>query len=379
MTQALLGAATGGIVAGKTLGRRALGFGALLGMSPDLDLLLGPLDGGYGEWLYHRGTTHSLWFGFVAGPALGWLLWRWRDPHKQTPLRAWIALCVVALVTHPILDGFTPYGTQFFAPFSRTRFAWNGVAIVDPIYSTLLSAGVAFAVFKIADFARARRALVLGLSLSSVYLGIGLAANAWVVDRLERHFVSEGFIVDRVRAYPTIFQPWLRHFVVHSAEHRIVGFHNLFRDDCPAWKSHTMPATNPRIKDVLTSFEGKLLLWFADGDVGIEERAISGGGSIIRIDDLRYAWSSPEARGMWGIQARFDREGNRDGSIQRFASRNPGDRDVARLWRAIRGELPLADPQTGWQRPAQCGTGAATYTYNPAPQSALLAAGPRHD
>ena len=76
ITQALLGAATAELVAGRALRGRALGWGAIIGMSPDLDVLLGPLRDGYGAWLYHRGTTHSLWFGFVLGPLLGWILWR---------------------------------------------------------------------------------------------------------------------------------------------------------------------------------------------------------------------------------------------------------------------------------------------------------------
>ena len=34
-------------------------------------------------------------------------------------LRTGAGIAIVALVTHPLLDGFTPYGTQFFAPFVR--------------------------------------------------------------------------------------------------------------------------------------------------------------------------------------------------------------------------------------------------------------------
>jgi len=353
ITQALLGAATAGVVAGRTLGRRALVIGALVGMSPDLDVVLGPLRNGYGEWLYHRGTTHSLWFGFVAGPALGWLLWRWRDPERQTPLSAWISLCIVALVTHPILDGFTPYGTQFFAPFSRARFAWNGVAIVDPVYSLLLGSGVVYGCLRPFETARARRFLILSLAISSLYLVVGLVTNARVVEQLEIRFERAGHDVERVRAYPTIFQPWLRHFVVRANGERIVGFHSLLQSDCPSWKTHPQPSSDARIEAVLASPEGRLLAWFADGDYGIEERAIPF-GTMIRMDDLRYAWSNQEGRGLWGLEARFDRDGVLEGPVKRFSTRSLGDREIHRLWRAIRGELPAANVETGWQTPAEC-------------------------
>ncbi|MEZ4292978.1 MAG: hypothetical protein R3E53_21570 [Myxococcota bacterium] len=61
-------------------------------------------------------TTHSLWFGFVVGPLLGWLLWRWRDNGRERLLPAWIALSVVALVTHPCST--SPCGRNSCAPFT---------------------------------------------------------------------------------------------------------------------------------------------------------------------------------------------------------------------------------------------------------------------
>lgn len=54
------------------------------------------------------------------------------------------------------------------------------------------------------------------------------------------------------------------------------------------------------------------------------------------------------------LEAQFDPDGKRLGRISRFSSREPDDRDIARLWRAIRGELPRSDPETGWRRPADC-------------------------
>ena len=39
------------------------------------------------------------------------------------------------IFTHPILDCFTVYGTQLWAPFDRTRIAWNNVAVADPGYT----------------------------------------------------------------------------------------------------------------------------------------------------------------------------------------------------------------------------------------------------
>ena len=328
ITQALLGAATAELVAGRRLGRRALGWGAVVGMSPDLDVVLAPLHDGFGEWLYHRGTTHSLWFGFVVGPLLGWGLWRWRDPGSHTPVGAWIALCTVALFTHPLLDGFTPYGTQLLAPFSRMRFAWNGVAIVDPFYSILLGAGVAaVATRRLSDRVR-RGVLVASLVLSTGYLGVGLALNRWVLDDLRRVLVAQDFEASRVRAYPTVLQPWLRGFVAHTQDGIVVGLHSLTDPGCPSWRVHPVPARTGVVATVLSSWEGRLLEWFADGDVGVFVSP-SDYGTRVRVEDLRYAWSTPDGRGAWAIEAELSGPGRLVGRIRR-TERPPLFRSVTR-------------------------------------------------
>jgi inner membrane protein len=350
-TQALLGAATAELVAGRRLGRRALGWGAVVGMSPDLDVVLAPLHHGYGEWLYHRGTTHSLWFGFVVGPALGWALWRWRDPGKQTPLGAWIALCIAALVTHPLLDGFTPYGTQLLAPFSRMRFAWNGVAIVDPFYSVLLGAGVAAAATRRLGERWRRGLLVASLVASTAYLAVGLALNQWVLADLGRVLREERLEVRRLRAYPTILQPWLRGFVAHTDGGIIVGLHSLMDPGCPSWRTHPAIERTGVVATVLSSWEGRLLEWFADGDIGVFVTR-SAYGRRVRVEDLRYAWSTPDGRGAWGIEAELAGPGRLLGRIERTdrAPLEPGA--LARFAASLAGRLP--GRAAGWSRSAQC-------------------------
>jgi inner membrane protein len=351
MTQALLGAATAECVAGRALRGRALGWGAVIGMSPDLDVLLGPLHGGYGEWLYHRGTTHSLWFGFVVGPVLGWALWRWRDGGRTETLPGWIRLAIIALVTHPILDGFTPYGTQFFAPFSRERFAWNGVAIVDPFYSVLLGAGVLGAAIRSFDAKRRRRWLIAGLSLSTLYLAVGLAVNRGVEQELRNVLEREEGPIDRVRAYPTIFQPWLRSFVVRAPDAIYVGLHAWQQHACPVWRRYPRKETTPAARVVLETWEGGVLAWFADGDFITLIHTEPGGIRSVRLEDARYSWASETGRGIWGIEARVHPEGGLLGRPVRFARAEISPKDAERVAGRLLGRLP-SGPE--WRRPADC-------------------------
>lgn len=87
-------------------------------MAPDIDVVAkaaGPL----AEWTWHRSVTHSLLLLPLVGLVAGYALGRW----KGGALSSWIGLAVVALVSHPLLDFCTSYGTQLLAPFSDRRFA----------------------------------------------------------------------------------------------------------------------------------------------------------------------------------------------------------------------------------------------------------------
>ena len=88
--------------------------------------------------LFHRGFMHSIVFSIIAAFALGWLVYYLYNSGKRlntTTKRDWIVLFFVSLFTHPILDCFTPYGTQLFAPFTNYRVAFNNIAVVDPLYT----------------------------------------------------------------------------------------------------------------------------------------------------------------------------------------------------------------------------------------------------
>ena len=63
-----------------------------------------------------------------------WAQWR----------RWWLAMAL-ALVTHPLLDAMTVYGTQLLLPFTHTPYAVGSVFIIDPLYTLPLLLGVLLA------------------------------------------------------------------------------------------------------------------------------------------------------------------------------------------------------------------------------------------
>ena len=113
ITQAALGAAVGEVVLGKKVGNKAPLWGALLGTLPDLDVFFNPLMSQVEQLSFHRGPSHSLLFAVVLAPLIGLGLARL---HRRSNLswKEWGFFAFLCIVTHPLLDALTNYGTQLF-------------------------------------------------------------------------------------------------------------------------------------------------------------------------------------------------------------------------------------------------------------------------
>ena len=234
LTQIVLGGAVAAAIAPAGQRRAALLAGAALGTLPDLDgLALALLTADpIALMTVHRSFSHSL---FVL-PWLGTLIW-WlykRFGHGRVasaPVRWWWAM-VLALVTHPLLDAFTVYGTQLWWPLRPAPAMWSSVFIIDPLYTVWLLLGCV-----VAWFARTRRlaqgALVAGLALSSAYLGWSLVAKAQV-DRAADTALAQMGLADAPRfSVPMPFNTLLWRVVAMTPSGYVVGDRSLWADAGP--------------------------------------------------------------------------------------------------------------------------------------------------
>src|SRR3546814_13232403 len=83
------------------------------------------------------------------------------------------------LITHPLLDAFTSYGTQLWWPLRPTPTSWSSIFIIDPFFTLPLFATVA-AAFIVGLSAKARRALCWALGWCAAYLALSLGAQSAV-------------------------------------------------------------------------------------------------------------------------------------------------------------------------------------------------------
>ncbi len=351
-TQIVLGAAVGQATARKTLGRSALALGAAGGLIPDLDVLVvGPL-GSLAEWQYHRGVTHSLFFGPVVGPILGYAMWRiyrrwWPQSRCAAPtaLGPIIAVLVLALVTHPLLDLFTIYGTQLLAPFSNARFAIPAVPIIDPVYTLVLLAGVAVGLLSRMGV-RAHAAAAAALTLSSAYLFYGWAQNQAAEAEARRQLAAHGVTVGTVRAYTTIFQPWLRRVVAQDGDGVRIGFVSTWAPAEIAWTCLRRPH-DPAVAAATATPAAQVLAWFADGQIWPQLRRDDTGRTVVRLTDLRYGAPGATVAGWWGVDVVIGPDGQPIDAARIAIPRTISGNAVAVVFRAAFGDMAALYEATG--------------------------------
>lgn len=190
ITQAVLGAGIQGALLGRRQGlRKALLSGAILGTLPDLDVFIDygdPISG----MIHHRGFSHSL-FVLTAGAAgLTAVVRRWLPSPDYGALRLFITLWLV-LITHPLLDALTAYGTQLFWPLRPTPTSWSSLFIIDPLFTLPLVVAVLAGL--LAGYGMRTHAMLKGaLIWCLVYIGLSLGAKNLIEHRVQRQLAADG-------------------------------------------------------------------------------------------------------------------------------------------------------------------------------------------
>lgn len=212
LTQIVLGAAVGEVVLGKKIGNRAMVWGAIAGTIPDLDVFgkffLSSID----NISFHRGISHSITFSVLGAFVFGFLvhhLYEYLDKQRsesqpKASLRNWQWLFFWGLFTHPLLDCFTMYGTELFAPFWDKRIAFATISVVDPLYTLpFLTCVIIASRFHRSENKR-RFWNYLGIGLSSSYLLFTVFNKYYINEIFDKAITKQGIEAHRYLTGPAI-------------------------------------------------------------------------------------------------------------------------------------------------------------------------------
>ena len=299
LSQLALGASLGVAVMGRrTAVWKAALWGGVAGTLPDMDVFID-----YGDPLAnmvnHRGASHSLIYLTLFSPALAWLAWRIHG--RVVSLQHWWLAIWLALITHPLLDASTVYGTRLLLPFTDHAFGTDSIFIIDPLYTLPLCVGVVVALRK--GGVSGLHWNALGLALSTAYLVWGLGVQAYVrnlaLQSLPPAVMANG---GRLLVTPAPLNTVLWRIVAQDEQHYYEGFHSLLdpagpirfqRYESGGALAADLPRDNPAFS----------LQSFALGFVRFDDM-----GGELRVADLRmgqephYAFSFVVAeRGTDGI------------------------------------------------------------------------------
>lgn len=281
LTQIVLGAAVGEAVMGKKVGNKAALWGAIAGTIPDLDVIFSPIMSELSGLVFHRSFTHSMFFGIIFGPLLGWLIYKKVYKEKQGTLRDWQWLAFWGLFTHPILDCFTNWGTQFFYPFSSYRVAFNTICVVDPIYTLPFAFFLVIALFLRKESAWRSRWNTTGLVLSSMIMGLTCINKMSAEAAFRTTLRDQGSSVQRMttQVFPLNL---LWYCVAEEPSGYRIGYYSLFsnpKDICYQYisKNHFIADKykNPETMETLK--------WFSNGYYSLEEKK-----DTLIFHDLRF-------------------------------------------------------------------------------------------
>jgi inner membrane protein len=397
LSQMVLGAGVAEIALGKKIGNRAMVWGAIAGTIPDLDVLANGFMSPVGALAFHRGITHSLLVNVILALILGfvihhfyqrpWQKWvavgswslmvigisgsmaflgdwstikllialgvlsfggysiykRYFNEYYTKPdasVKQWQWLFLLSLVTHPILDCFTTYGTQILLPFSNMRVAFNNIAVADPLYTLpFLVCLIAAAVYP-KTHARRRFWIRSGLAVSSLYMAFTIFNKTRINTIFDSTLIKEKIEYSRYMTTPTILNNVLWSGIAETDTGYVYGMYSFF----DAEKTFKLNVISKNRKDFIVALENdstlKTLRWFSDDFFQMKQV----GENKFEYYDLRFGTFRMKASDPDQFVFKFNIEKSELGDfILKDQGDRPRDANFAEafegLWNRIMGRI----------------------------------------
>ena len=291
LTQIILGAAVGEAVAGKKMGNKAALWGAIAGTIPDLDVIIRnfvhPIDAA----LWHRGFSHSIIFAILFSPILAWLINR--VYKNRYDFKLWWKLFFLGIVTHPMLDVFTNYGTEFFWPF-KLRWTFNSVFVIDPLYTIPFGLLLLIALFLKRNNPIRRKLNYAGIIYSSLYLLWGVIVKLTILSNSTSYFETQQVNTSRTIVTPMPFTSFYWLILAENDNNFYFAYKSLFYSF-----DESETVTIPKNQDLLDNLQwsGKdyteQLKFITNNYYSTEKK-----GDTLFCYDLRFGESSPYTNGQ---------------------------------------------------------------------------------
>ena len=290
LTQIVLGASVAEATLGKKIGNKAIALGALSGTIPDLDIISGFFVDDLTASVIHRGFSHSILFPFIAAPILAWIFKKIYNNYTNVRFYDWLKMFFLAILTHPLLDAQTTWGTQLFWPF-EWRIAIENIFIIDPIYTLPFLTFLVLTAFQNRLSSKRKLYNSLGLIISSSYLILTLCFKGVAHYKISKALDQNNIEYKDVNTRATYFNSILWSGQIELEDSYMFTYYSLFDKSLPSFtkkfpKNHDK--LEPYIKEkkiqqliilsnghyILTNENNELIFWnLKIGQKGFDKNA----------------------------------------------------------------------------------------------------------
>ena len=326
-THIALGGSIAAVLAPAKWRRQALVAGAIFGSLPDIDIpiLVAARADPVTLVTWHRGPAHALAVIVPAGIALWWLLRCGWTPVREAPMR-WFWALLLPLLSHPLIDALTVYGTQLWWPARESPTMWATLFIIDPMVLLPVWIG-AVAAWRWREQPRARTWAAGGLVVCIAYVGWSMLAKQLVERAVDDSLAGTAYAQAPHFTVPSPFNTLLWRVVVTTPDGYLEGYRSLIADRGPI-RFRAYPSDRTTLAEVAGFPDVERLRWFASGFVKAQRRA-----DEVVISDLRMG-SEPDYFFSYAIARRVP--GGWQAIAPRYAASGvPGGMTLRTLWRRI--------------------------------------------
>lgn len=278
-----------------------------------------------------------------VGLYIAWRMWKYYFAGESDDINAswreWYLLFFLAIVTHPILDSTTVFGTLLFWPFSDMRVAWSHISVADPLYTFPFLFFLIAAAFTRKGSKR-WKLNTAGLVVSTLYMLFTIYNQQRMYNILKATLEEDGIEYNRILTSPTILNNVLWHNVVETDSLYYQGLYSFF-DESDRVELNAVPANHHLLAGNEDDHTIKKLKWFSNDFYAIMERT----DGRLQFNDMRYGTFKADAGTEDDYIFYFILNEMDDGSLE-MEETDPGPPEgegeelMGQLWQRIWGKVP---------------------------------------
>jgi len=328
LTQIVLGAAVGEAVLGRKIGNKAMLYGAIAGTIPDLDIISSFFTDTVTALEIHRGFTHSIFFSVLFAPIFAFLVIQF---EKYKNFKDWFLLFFWTLITHPILDAQTTWGTQLFWPLD-IRLAFKNVFVIDPLYTIPFLVFLILAMRQKKDSKKRQFYNNCGIIISSSYLIISLILKGLSYQKFTKELALQNIHYNEIITKPSPLNTILWTANIETADAFLIG-HSSFLDQHPI-RFSSYPKNHHLLGDLANHTKVKRMIAISKGWFTINKK-----NNVLYFNDLRFGLLSiqPNAENfVFKYKIELDANGN-PFFIEAPKEKRDGKKLLSELWLRIKG------------------------------------------